>query len=767
MVGAQDDPAIVTDGAGGMIIVWQDARTGFADIYAQRIDKSGTAVWAAGGVAVCTATGEQYDPVALLDGLGGVIIAWEDRRTGAWDIYANRLDLSGNVLWTTNGVAICTAGQDQYDPVIDTDTDGGAIIAWSDPRTLDHDVYAQHVNSSGTALWTANGVGVCTVANTQFHAVMVSDDNGGAVIVWEDYRSGIESDIYAARIDFFGTTVWTGPVSVAASDQENPVIAYAFDGGGGAVCAWTDYRSGTDVYAQRINAGGTPLWTTNGVRLCNNIYAQYYPEIIWDASGGTFVMWSDTRNQTDIDVYGQRLNSSGVLLWDVLGLPISTATGDQWPRTMVPSVSDGAIVVFEDTRNGIYDLYAQRVDGAGNTHWTAGGVPVCDNGSDQGFPEGITDGDGGIFVAWQDQRGASGSDIYAQAIDAAGDWGYPSPVVQSVLDVPGDQGGWVNLSWYGSRYDTDPNEEITQYTIWRALGPSQVAAMMSAGATIADIPLAAPAGNGNPMVRQERVGAQTWFWELIDSHDAFHLSAYSKVVPTLFDSSAVATEYHYYQVIAHTSDPYVFWASAPDSGYSVDNLAPAMPMALAGQQSMLPEGLDLTWLPNSEADLANYRVYRETTPDFTPSPANLIASPADTTFLDTGWQWDSGFWYKVVAVDLHGNESPFAILGPNGVTGIDDAIPRKDYLSQNYPNPFNPTTTIVFGLKEPADVKVRIYDASGRLVRTVVNRHYEAGGHVTAWDGRDDAGARVASGVYFCKLDSGRSALMRKIVLLK
>jgi len=768
IVGIQQDPVIVSDGAGGTIIVWRDYRSGsHADIYAQRIDRSGRALWAADGVPICTAAGDQYRPAALSDDAGGVIVAWMDSRFSSLDIYASRLDASGNALWTTDGVAVCTAFDSQYDPVIAYDTDGGAIIAWYDYRNSGHDVYAQRVNPSGGMVWINDGIAVCTETGYQGGTVITSDDSGGAIIMWEDARSGSGSDIYASRIDDSGIELWTSMVNEAANEQIYPLVAY--DGAGGAVCVWSDYRSGThyDVYAQRVDPNGSPIWAADGVNLCVNSYNKDNAEIVSDGSGGAIVMWAELRNQADYDVYAQRVNASGSRLWGSYGLPVCTESGNQSISTMTPGSSGGAIAVWTDRRAGNHDIYAQRLDGAGNAQWTAGGLRVCSDTNSQHLPSIVPDGNGGAFITWSDGRGASGSDIYAQAIDAAGDWGYPSPEVRSVLDVPGDQGGWVNFAWYGSRYDTDPNEEITQYTIWRALSPSQVATMMAAGATITDAPSSGLTDNKDSVVRKERVGAQTWFWELIDSHDTYRLEAYSKVVPTLFDSSSVTTEYHYYQVIAHTSDPYVFWISDPDSGYSVDNLPPAAPQALAGHPSMLPEGLKLTWRPNSDADLANYHVYRETSEDFTPGPENLIASPTDTLLFDPGWRWDSNFWYKVAAVDRHDNESPFATLGPDGVTGVDNAVPQETYLSQNYPNPFNPTTTIAFGLKEPADVTVQIYDASGRLVRTVADRHYAAGRHQTTWDGRDDAGARVASGVYFCQLDNGRSAFRRKIVLLK
>jgi flagellar hook assembly protein FlgD len=88
-------------------------------------------------------------------------------------------------------------------------------------------------------------------------------------------------------------------------------------------------------------------------------------------------------------------------------------------------------------------------------------------------------------------------------------------------------------------------------------------------------------------------------------------------------------------------------------------------------------------------------------------------------------------------------------------------------LRQNCPNPFNPITTIRFDLPEPNRVVLRVYNVSGRQVRTLVDRPYDAGYHSVIWDGRDDQGRPVASGVYFCAITVGVYEQSKKMVLLK
>ncbi|MCX5752850.1 MAG: M1 family aminopeptidase [Candidatus Krumholzibacteria bacterium] len=94
-------------------------------------------------------------------------------------------------------------------------------------------------------------------------------------------------------------------------------------------------------------------------------------------------------------------------------------------------------------------------------------------------------------------------------------------------------------------------------------------------------------------------------------------------------------------------------------------------------------------------------------------------------------------------------------------------VPSLAVLDQNYPNPFNPATLIRFSLSEPSTVSLRIYDATGRLVRVLVEGPLSAGAHERAWDGADSRGAPASSGVYLYRLDAGSFSRTRKMILIR
>lgn len=103
-----------------------------------------------------------------------------------------------------------------------------------------------------------------------------------------------------------------------------------------------------------------------------------------------------------------------------------------------------------------------------------------------------------------------------------------------------------------------------------------------------------------------------------------------------------------------------------------------------------------------------------------------------------------------------------------GATGVGDGLPNPAFaLAQNQPNPFNPATQIRFSLVEPGHVSLRVYDAAGRHVRTLVDEPRAAAEHVVTWDGKNDNGAAVAAGVYLYKLQTDRDVQTRRMVLVK
>jgi hypothetical protein len=417
----QSDVDLTTDGGGGAIITWNDSRTNFTeDIYAQRIDVNGNLSWVLNGVPICTQANYQIYPKIASDGVGGAIITWADNRNGIdLDIYAQRIDANGSPLWAYNGIPVCTAAGDQTFPEIITGSSGEAIIIWKDSRNGLNEIYSQRLNTLGNVQWTVNGNLLCSGVPSYASLAILSDGNHGAFVSWE-----ASSDIFAQYIDSSGYHKWSSTgltVCNASNIQESPSIT--LDGNYGVIVTWSDGRYAySDIFAQKIDSSGAVQWQNNGVIVCIPSFDQEKPEIISDGIGGAIIAWEDYRNGGSYgDIYAQRINSNGIPQWTNNGVSICVAPNGQWKLNLISDGTNGSIISWTDSRNGIgsnnYDIYAQRVNSNGNIMWTNNGI-VVSNANDEQFEQKIiSDANGGAILAWKDSRNSSSNvDVYAQRI---------------------------------------------------------------------------------------------------------------------------------------------------------------------------------------------------------------------------------------------------------------------------------------------------------------------------------------------------------------
>jgi hypothetical protein len=420
-------------GDGGVITAWIGQDRGEADVYSEKLDARGVRLWNAKGSDVCVAVAAQSAPAIASDGSGGALVAWIDRRTGGPDdeVYVQRMASTGTPMWTADGVLVCAAPGSRPVVRVDSDGAGGAILAWSDSRGPDRDVYVQHVNSLGVPLLAVDGIALCAAAGDQDQVEMVRYLNGEAVVVWVDQRGGAV-DIYAHRLNAAGVPdpgwpVNGAPICIAAGDQDQPKISSDL------VVVWRDARGPNhDIYAQSINpASGAGAWALNGVIACNALGDQEEPQIVSSPAGingASFVTWVDFRMAANPNIFAQRLLSNGTNTFPTAGVAVCTAAGEQAQATIASDVSGGAVIAWQDWRAGsTSDIYAQRVNSGGTSQWTANGVAVCTAGDNQAGPNVVPDGAGGGIVTWEDRRDVTIYRGYAMRIAPQGGL-YPTPV---------------------------------------------------------------------------------------------------------------------------------------------------------------------------------------------------------------------------------------------------------------------------------------------------------------------------------------------------
>ena len=410
------------DGSGGALLVWVEPGGGTQDdIFVQRLDPQGNALWGVGGVAVCDTTGYQADPAVVSDGSGGAIVVWSDNRDflAGSPLYAQRVGAAGTPLWTSQGVRVSGANARQEAPTLVSDGAGGAVAVWMDTRFGDYDIMAQRVESNGTISWGLGDRIVAFAAGRQTGPQIVRDGAGGYVVVWTDARSGDDFDIYGQRLTPTGVYSWAAngvAVCVDSSPQFNPQLVP--DGTGGAIFVWEDYRGigGPDIYVQRITGPNVPQWTAGGIPVSAALHSQEAPQVAPDGSGGMFLAWHDSRNGSNYDIYVQHLSTAGTSAWTAGGLAVCTAAGNQLNPRVVADGAGGLVVAWGDARSGPYsDLYVDRVFSDGSLASGGDGLAIAAAPYDQQVPKLVPDPSGGAVVAWEDKRSTGAfPEVYAQ-----------------------------------------------------------------------------------------------------------------------------------------------------------------------------------------------------------------------------------------------------------------------------------------------------------------------------------------------------------------
>lgn len=360
---------LVSDNTGGVIIVFEDFQVigeeTFGAVYAQRIDSTGAKLWGEAGIEISPPADDKGPVSACSDGEHGVFVFWgEDAdSSGAFELWAQRVSADGEPLWPGNGVVITekfTSFNVSEDNPAVSDENGGAFILYADStgRKL------HHINAQSEFSWGAS-------IDPRVGGNMVSDLRGGIIIAGMQFVSASESHVVAQRVDAHGQVLWgdQGVVITQKADNQTFRVEIAVDEWGNSLIVWRDRRTGRfEVYAQRLSAGGNPLWEPDGVALSefDSQKSLNGNGIAPTPDGNNVYIWRDRRIE-DGGLFGQRLDSAGLRLWGKNDIPISVRDHFQNEHKVISDLAGGAIVCWYEVGTGSgFGIFAQQVSRNGN-----------------------------------------------------------------------------------------------------------------------------------------------------------------------------------------------------------------------------------------------------------------------------------------------------------------------------------------------------------------------------------------------------------------
>jgi FlgD Ig-like domain len=533
-----------------------------------------------------------------------------------------------------------------------------------------------------------------------------------------------------------GGAIWSEPagaywelngVRLCQGEWINFIEAVVPDSSEGAIVIWSENGGGSR--ARRVDFAGRLRWDSCGVVV--HVGSANGLSACSDGAGGAIIAWSQLQDGGTYRLLAQRIDGNGQFVWPSGGIPVCNAPGNQWVNGAIADRHGGAIITWTDSRTDPSgDLYAQRLSESGQAQWAPEGAPICTAAGSQGGSKSVWADDGTILIAWIDGR-TSESDVYAQRLSDQGVrlWGNAGkPVTRAAGDqvnasiAPDGAGGalvfWGDYSSSNTGAVSGQHVRPNGSTTWKLNGVP-IAGLAGPPATVAD-------GFGGAFVcagRCQHIDSTT----TIGPEGGFPLTTYPRSNP---EGSTIVAD--------GAGGLIAVWRDKRN--LSVELFGQGFDSV--GNEQWIPGGTPVCWTPGD--------------------PYGAVATSDGrggmvVAWLDPRSHVDVGLY--VERLYFNGVVDPVLSVGRHEVSGAASLLSPA-------PNPAMGGSKLRFSLPQAAPVRLEVFDALGRSVRTLMSSSLESSGeHAVTWDGLDATGATAKAGLYFISLRVGASVTTRKLVL--
>ncbi|MEZ4362730.1 MAG: hypothetical protein R3B48_21235 [Kofleriaceae bacterium] len=406
----EKSPSVAADPAGEYLVAFQVGPAN-DNVRAQRVTSAGALSGAA--LDLTTEIGSQTSPSASFNGTDFVVV-WTTS-VGSVDLRGARIDTAGTLRDASPGVLITGSPEQQTFPNVACESTGACWVSWQDRRNLStssFDIFGTVLNADMTL-----GTEAMVTGASRAQTSTASAASGGQwMTVWTDLRDGEVRGMFGSRVSSDGTVMDASGVQLGKGYDRHsgPTVARA-------PTVWSVMWGATrgvdfDAVHVRYNANGGQL-DSAPITISSAPGSQLPSGSIY-AGSSLLTVWTDNRSGSSRDIYGARVNPVTGAALDAAGFPISTAAADQ-AGAKVATNGTTSLVVWQDRRNGNFDIYAALLNANGTVG--VGDVQICGAAGDQVRPAVAYDTVTGVYlVAWADPTGGNGTDIRGARVSAAG-----------------------------------------------------------------------------------------------------------------------------------------------------------------------------------------------------------------------------------------------------------------------------------------------------------------------------------------------------------
>ncbi len=766
------DPAVAFDGT-NYLVVWRNYVPDSAAyaIYGARVSSNGNLIDQQ-PIVISSDSENKYNPDVVFLG-DNYFVVWQDWNgnwdiTG-WDIYGARVTKNGDVL-DASGIPISKELYGQEEPSIEV-LDTLIFVVWEDDRDNDHidQIYGARITKQGKVLDTA---GILLSKDSRSHrwpALTKCDTN--FFIVWSLLGiRGIRANLSGDVLD---------PEEVIISDTTSAEYRpkAGFDGTNYLV-VWYDGRAGYnyDIYGARVSQSGQPI-DPDGVLLFDKSYPLYKPTLGFDGTNYLLV-FENWFYIEDSYLLGAYLTPSLTMVDSFL---ISWKTYEELtPR--VGSNGTNFLVAWEDYRNGRYsDIFGARVSPTGEV-LDPNCIPISVGKFSQASPI-VTSNGSDYLVVWRDECDSSYAHLCCARINGNGEL-LDTDAILIVDTIEGDP--------------SDACSDGTNYLVsWVDKSNKVWIGLISAAGVVLDTllisnsgcsPSVTFGGDNYLLTWLDTVWSSKWYYytvygmriskncEILDTGGillSFEIES-EGIRPRTGDDPDCAFGGNYYFIVWRGEGDNIYCTRLTKSGLVVDTtgccnsgvVLHSAPYSASPRVIFDGAYYNVVWkeedvIKGIIVDTNCCVVDSFSIPySYNSCTFDLVNGPGEEVVLLVRSDWAGEINNKTFnTVRIFGNF-------PRSV-GVNESKNFPSLFFESYPNPFSKSLTIKFYVKKRSHLELKVYNIAGRLIKTLAKKEFRSGYYTLTWDGRDERGVPLPSGVYFCKLEMGNRIVSKKIVLIR
>lgn len=451
---------------GGAYVFWEDSKASATpDVYFIHINKNGESSFRSDGKLISTRTGAKENPVAALDNSGNSIVIWAGKENQKYpEIYAQKLTKSGLRLWQNDGLQISETKNDKSDYSLKVDKNGISFLSYVNKSLAlsnKNSVRLNRIDQNGRIIQdTTKGI-VYSSNNNLSQSKVIPDGKGGCYVLWVEAINQ-RAQLKISYIDSLGNKKWgSAPVVISRPDQS--VINYSADKMGNNIYATISYGGqNKTIYHQLVSDRGKLMWGNDGKLITFQKGNQSNPQfVVVDST--VVISWTNESSKVK-DVFIQRFDYKGNRLWGNNGKRIINIKGDQFGQRLIYDQKGNVIVAWIDRRdNNFANLYIQKISLKGDLVWDSLGVKISSSqNKEKSYLNLVSDSEGGAIAVFK-LSGDSRNDIYGQKIYSTGT--YASQILGLTAEVINDS---VKINWYAAN-----ETEGTSYSVYRSENDSE------------------------------------------------------------------------------------------------------------------------------------------------------------------------------------------------------------------------------------------------------------------------------------------------------